>query len=412
MRKQRKSIFIILLLVVISACMVGCSSQKSEKTKVVIWHTSAQQQEEALNDIVSRFNASQDKVEVIAESQPSSDFLNNVYTAVANGVGPDIIFNYASTASDYVKENKVVNLSEYFDLDELSKLVSKAVYDECTSFGDGNLYCLPLHSSGPVLFYDKALYAELGLSVPNTWDELQKNSQIIYEKKEIAGFGADSLTDLMQCLILQNGSGYIDVENKKIVFNNEITAGALEWYGSNVRAGYFTNEKDGKYFYNNFNAGLLGSFIGSCGCEEYIVDKDFGVAPIPQAGVEEWSPTWNRALIVFKSNKDREAGAVEFIKFFTNAENSAQWCMASGNISPYSYVAEIAEYQEFLSKNKALAVVDQSKAHSTMLPTIVGSSTVRNELERMTVLAIGEDSNVTEILKEVEQRCNEALTQN
>lgn len=41
------------------------------------------------------------------------DSLDNVYNAVANGVGPNMIINYASTAADYVKDGLVVDLSKY-----------------------------------------------------------------------------------------------------------------------------------------------------------------------------------------------------------------------------------------------------------------------------------------------------------
>lgn len=397
-------------ILVLFSPMAGCSKPE-EKIKVTIWHSSGEQQNEALEDIVARFNESHDNIQVVAESQPSTDFMNNVYNAVANGVGPDIIFNYASTVSDYLADGKVVNLGKYFDLEELSSIVPQAVFDECTSFGDGNLYCLPLHSSGPVLFYNKTIFEEVGCSVPTSWDELADISETIYREKGIPGFGADSLTDLMQCLILQSGFGYIDEENKCILFNHASTVSALEWFGENVRSGYFTNEKDGNYFYNNLNAGLLASCIASCGCEEYITLDDYGVAPIPQSGEVEWCPTWNRALILFTSNEERETAAAEFLKFFTNAENSAQWCMASGNISPYSYALDVDDYTAFLSENKALAVVNESKEHSSMLPTIVGSSTVRFEVERMAVLAIDASSSIPDVLNDVEQRCNEALKQ-
>lgn len=409
--RTKKVIVLVLILAIIASTFLFVGCNNDDKIKVVIWHNNAPQQDVVMDEIIAQFNAMHDDIEVVSESQPSANFLNNVYLAVANGVGPDIIFNFASTVSDYLADRKVVNLSEYFDLNELQSVVSQTVYDECTSFGDGQLYCLPLHSSGPVLFYDVDLYNELNLSVPTTWEELSANAKVIYEKKGIAGFAADSLTDLMQCLILQNGSGYIDTENKEILFNNEITAEWLEWFGENVRSGYFTTEKDGDYFYNNFNAGLLGSFIGSCGCEEYVQDKNYGVAAIPQGGTVEWNPTWNRTLIVFSSYKEKEAAAVEFLKFFTNADNSAKWSIASGNISPYSYTAEIPEYIEFLGLNKALAVVNASKAHSTMLPTIPGSATVRTELERMAVLAISQERPIKDILDEIEETCNNLLKQ-
>ena len=406
----RKLLSIVLAMVIVScfAVSTGCNS-KTEKTKVVIWHSSGEKQNEALDDIVKRFNDSHPNIEVVAESQPSANFMNNVYSAVANGVGPDIIFNFASTASDFIAEGKLVNLSEYFDLNELKSIVPKAVFDECTSFEGGGLYCLPLHSSGPVLFYNKAIYDELELIAPNTWEQLTANAKTIFETKGIPGFAADSLTDLMQCQILQRGEGYIDVDAKKILFNTDSMLESLEWYGSNVRAGYFTNEKDGSYFYNNLNSGLVAAIIASCGCEEYITIPDYAVAPIPQIGDEEWVPSWNRALMVFTSNKTQEAAAVEFLKFFTNAENSAQWCIASGNISPYSYTASVPEYQEFLTKNKALAVVNNCKEKSTMLPTIAGASTVRSELERLATVAISSDTNLVEELSNSEKICNDAL---
>ena len=43
----------------------------------------------------------------------------------------------------------------------------------------------------------------------------------IYEKKRIPGFYSDGLVDNIQTLILQNGMGYIDVANKKVLFGGE-----------------------------------------------------------------------------------------------------------------------------------------------------------------------------------------------
>ena len=95
-----------------------CASA-SAATQVTIWHTYTNDQQAALEKFAADFNASQSDYEVVVESQAYSGFLDSVYNAVANGVGPNIIINYASTAADYVKDGLVVDLSKYVFDDEI-----------------------------------------------------------------------------------------------------------------------------------------------------------------------------------------------------------------------------------------------------------------------------------------------------
>ena len=69
------------------------------KTKVTIWHTFTEGQEAYLKKAVEDFNAQSEAVTVELLSQPYADFLKNVNAAVIEGIGPDIIFNYASEAA-------------------------------------------------------------------------------------------------------------------------------------------------------------------------------------------------------------------------------------------------------------------------------------------------------------------------
>lgn len=412
---MKRIIALLISLVMCLSVFGGCASQATTDegtvTEVTIWHTSADQQDLALNEIADAFNNSQSEIKVIVQSQPSSGFVDSVYSAVANGVGPDIIFNYATTAADFVEGEKVADLGKYFDLDVLKESVSQVAWDECNSFIDGKMHCVPLHSSGPVLFYNKTLYEELDLQIPTTWDELTANSKAIYDAKGIPGFAADSLTDLMQCRILQSGSGYIDTQALEIQFNNQKTADILQWFADNVNAGYFALDTSGDYGYIDFNAGLVGSYIGSSGSVPYLEDTNFeyGITQLPQGGEQNWYPAWNRALIVFSSTPERERAACEFIKFFTNPENSAKWCIASGSISPYLATAEIAEYQEYLTNNEALNVVSTSVGYATGLPSISGTYAVRVQLEMMAALAVAGEQSIQEILNSAATVCNDSL---
>ena len=105
--------------------------------------------------------------------------------------------------------------------------------------------------------------------------------------------------------MMQSGAGYIDVENKCVLFDTDEAKAWLKWFGDNVEAGYFALNPTGDYWSNDFNAGLVASYLGSCAGVPYIKPDGFEytVAPMVRGDKAEWYPAWNRGAIVF--NKER-----------------------------------------------------------------------------------------------------------
>jgi len=276
---------------------------------------------------------------------------------------------------------------------------------------DGKMHALPLVTTGPILFYNRTLYDELGLKVPATWAELAENSKAIFEAKGIPGFAADSVIDITQSLILQNGSGYIDVDAKAVLWNNEKAIERIEWYVEQLQAGYFALTPTGDYWSNDFNAGIVGSYCGSCAGVPYITPDGFeyDVAPMPQEGDIQWFPAWNRGIIIFSGNETVERAAYEFTKFYAAPENNAKWCEAMIALSPYAETATFDAYQAFVAANPALAAVEANLLYAGFLPSVTGSYTVRVELEKAVRLAAGGVMTVAEAVAEAEEVCNEAL---
>ena len=150
------------LVMVLSMC--ACATAESAETvKVTIWHTFTNDQQADLEKFAADFNASQSEYEVIVESQAYSGFTDTVFNAVANGVGPSIIFNYASTASDYVKDGLVLDLTPYiFDAEigmaDVYNSLPEGIREETVGFEDGGMHALPGVTTGPVLFYNKTMF--------------------------------------------------------------------------------------------------------------------------------------------------------------------------------------------------------------------------------------------------------------
>ena len=365
-----------------------CASA-SAATQVTIWHTYTNDQQAALEKFAADFNASQSDYEVVVESQAYSGFLDSVYNAVANGVGPNIIINYASTAADYVKDGLVVDLSKYVFDDEIGMAdiynsLPDSIKAETVGFADGGMYALPAVTTGPIFFINQTIYDELGLKAPTTWEELAENSKVIYEQKGIAGFAADSLTDMMQALMMQSGAGYIDVENKSVLFNTEDATAWLKWFGDNVQAGSFALNPTGDYWSNDFNAGLVASYLGSCAGVPYINPDGFeySVAPMVRGDKAEWYPAWDRGPIVFNKDEASNMGAYMFVKYFLSPEVNTEWAKAMNALSPYGTTEASEAYVAFAAEmDPSLIAVQADLDIAGALPTVNGSYAVRNALK-------------------------------
>ena len=362
------------------------------KTGVNIWHTFTKEQEAYLQKAAADFNASQDKIEVQVLSQPYSGFTQAVKSAVVEGIGPDIIFNYASEAASYVRAGQVADLSQYIYDDEIgiegfdSSLAEGVMKGEVNGFEDGLIHYLPAYTTGPILFYNKTLFDDLKIAPPTTWEEMEAACKTIYDAKGIAGLGCDSLTDLVQMFIMESpNSGYIDVENKAVLFDTPEVRAKLQWLVDMVQKGYFLVQSSGNYFSEDFNSGILASYIGSCAGYPYIEPNgfEFAMAPIP---AKTWYPSWNRGPIVFYYKDDARAqSAYEFVKYFISADVNAGWVEAVTALAPYTWTKETEAYKAFVAQDtlavQSLKAVEANLPVAGSLPAVEGANVVRTALQ-------------------------------
>lgn len=420
---MKKIIATALSLLAAGILISGCS-KSSEKVSVEIWHTYNGIQQEYLVQAAQEFNASQDKYEVKVLDQDASGFADIVYNAVANKIGPSIIFNYGSTAVDYAKEGLAVDIRKYIDEDvrsgdttmrDLIASLPDAMQDDVRGFDDGGIYYLPGCTTGPVFFYNKAIFDELSLAPPRDWNELEQVSKTIYEKKGIPGFHSDGLVDNIQMLIMQNGFGYIDVEKKQVAFSADKLAEIYQWYADNCAKGYFEFNTVGKYSSEDLATGVLGSFSGSCVNDQYItmLTGELGIAPwISSSNGRSFYTAWNRGPIFLARSEKVDRGAYEFVKFFLAPQMNAGWVKANSALSPYRTTQGDENYMAYVSNlpsTSALPSVQANLPASGSFPNVRGGSQVRNILEEYLNNVVGGKMSALEAAEAVVRECNEAL---
>ena len=416
-----KRLFILLLIVALILGFSGCkpSEPPFEVETVVIWHTYTNNQKDNLERIVAEFNVLHEgEIEVIVQTQEYSGFLNKVNESVDNGVGPDIIFDYASTVTTYIgsteEETKVIDFNKYLSQD-FSKLVSEAVYAEMTDFVDGKLHILPIVTTGPVYFYNEKIFKQYEVEVPKTWEEVFTAAKTIWGKSNhtVVGFAVDSLTDLITTMIMQNDLGYYNEDKTSVLFCNENLAFFLETYKKTVQEGCFQLKSDNS---SDMNALTLASYIGSSSNFSSLTFEGVGVKPLPQEidvgmAVTNWAPAWNLGVIVFKSNEAQEAAAVKFAEYFLKPENNALWAITMNGFPPYFATQSSVEYQRELGKNPILAVMARQGTVSGVLPNIKGAIAVREAFEELINTTVAGTVSIKEGFKICKAACEAALAE-
>ena len=420
---RKNSSIILSILCVLTAGLLFTSAKKAKAPVTVeIWHTYNGKQAACLNDIADRFNASQTEYKVEVKNQDYSGFADTVYNAVANGIGPSIIFNYGTTAVDYANEGLAINIKKFIDKDtkkgdkQMKNLIDslpEAMKTDVLGFEDGGIYYLPGCTTGPVFFYNQTIFKELGLKVPSNWEELAQVSKIIYEKKGIPGFHSDGLVDNIQEMIMHNKLGYIDVENKKITFAGDKLAEIYDWYADNCKKGYFSFNTIGRYSSEDLANGDIASFSGSCVNDQYIqMVEGKGKLGMAKWIAGDFYTAWNRGPIFLHRNDKVDKGTYEFTKFFFQSENIVKWAVANSAICPYGIAENNEEYKAYLANlpsTSALPYVQANLPVSGSFPNVTGSAAVRKILEEYMNYVVDGKMTSKEAVKAIEKQCNDAL---
>ena len=378
--------------------LAGCASNTSQTTtatdgqtsaenvELSIWHTFTEHQEDLIESLADEYEAEHPNVtiNVIGGYDPNT-FNATVQDAVVNGVGPSLVFVDGSFAYNFEAYDMLIDFSAYWDFD-YSQMVAPLTYEGATNFTNGALYAPPIQITGPVLYYNKALYDQFDLPTPTTWDDVKTASQIIYENTGIVGLGIDSLADLAQIFVLQTHDGqYYNPDDHTVVWNDDSMRQWVDWWAEGVHDGYFqVAPTTGDYNSSDINAGVIAAYIGSSAGLPFLdlsgIDGELAVVRTPY--IDENSKevvAWQRSAIGFSKDEAHDAAAADFVSYFISQDD--RWAQVLNAYSPYYAIQEDADYQAFIADNLSLSALSEQVDNGVTIPWFVGSDTVRTELQ-------------------------------
>lgn len=359
---------LITLTAVLTLSMAGCGKKNPLDPKnpvsLTVWHYYNGSQQAAFDTLVEEFNntAGREKgIYVESYSQGSvSDLEVAVRDAISGKVGadvmPDIFSSYADTAYEVEQAGALANLSDYLSQEELDRYADSYIEEGCIA-ADGTLRIFPTAKSTEVMMINKtdwdAFAAATGASLEdlNTIEGVTATAQTYYEWTDSltpdvhgdgkAFYGRDALANYFIIGMQQLGVELFHVENGEVTLNvpEEELFRLWENYYVPFVKGYFGAY--GSFRSDDVKTGDLLAYTGSTSSamyfpsqveldsESHAIDYIVKLPPVFEGG-ENYAVQQGAGMVVSKSDQQHEYAAVEFLKWFTQAENNLQFGCVSG----------------------------------------------------------------------------------
>lgn len=305
----------------------------------------------AFRDKLDAISAADNGIKIEQEMiSDETSYYNKLRTRFATGEFPDIFLDFGGARSyDYVKSGVLVNLRPYLDADPewANGFVDGVIEDWEYSDYPGAVYGVPTAFYVVGIFYNKAIFAELGLEPPKTMDEFTD----VCDKLLAAGYIPMPLGEkdiyraghfLNNLVLKAYGSEAVTaLGNRTLSYDDPKMIRLYKMIYDFNQKGYFgpnAVNKDNNMARTDFHTGKSamqfdGTWYLGIAATSPIAD-DIGFFPFPAVD-EKYAGSWqggnNGGLsVVNTGDQERIDKAVEVVKALTGSAFAAEQQVANG----------------------------------------------------------------------------------
>lgn len=338
------------------------AGQKKEDAALTLWIGSGRDQANVIKALVDDTFTSKTGISVNVQLVD----MNTLLKATLVGEGPDVAIQVANTNGaagavlytgndtpvNYGIRNAVLDLTQFADYREVLERFPAAANTQFTY--DGAVYALPETITYPVMFYRKDILKEIGMEVPETWDDV-KVAMTVLAKNQME-FGMLANEQIFASLLYQNGGQYYNEDGSASALDSDIAVSTFKDFCE-----YYTDYKLDKEtsVEERFRTGECPIIIS-----DYTTYNNFAVSAPDIAGL--WSFTQipgtpqadgsvdhsvastGLASMIMADTKYPDA-SWEFIKWWTSAETQTQYGREMESLMGSAARVPTANYEAFLN---------------------------------------------------------------
>jgi raffinose/stachyose/melibiose transport system substrate-binding protein len=343
MTKRKKIVSLLLSSALMAGVLAGCTGKeetssggsKSGETEKITFLIDNQTQLDGIEAIIDEFEK-KNNIKVEIETRPGGAEGDNIIkTRLATGDMTDLVWNNSGSQLQALNpEQNFADLSEEPFMETIMDDYKDAVSANGKVFG---IPGTPTNAGG--WLYNKKVYAELGLSVPKTWDELMANNEKIKQAGKTAVIGTFKDTWTSQVIVLADNYNVLEenptfaedfTANKAKISTTPAALRSFEKLEDVFKKGYMNKE----FLATGYDAGLKMLADGEgvhypmitfalANLATTFPDKmqDIGIFGQPSDSAEKNGLTvWMPAGIFINKNSEHIDAAKKFLEFYVSQE--------------------------------------------------------------------------------------------
>ncbi len=305
---------------------LGATVQLEKEDVIDVWVSTGRDQAQVVRSMIDNEFTSSSGIGVNLKLVTGGTLL----PATLSGTGPDVALGQGQgTPVEYAIRSAVLPLNEYDTFEEVTKRFSEAAMVPVTLYG--TTYGLPETQSFPMLFYRKDIFAELGIEIPRTWDDLmsivpylQYNNMLVGIPGELGG---------LQMFLYQMGDELYADEGMRINLDSNIALEAFDTLCSFFTQYSFPVSYD---FANRFRTGEMPlGFADYCGTYNQLSIFATEIRDlwefVPVIGMEDENGNINNTAIsgistmIMMNGCDQKEKSWKFMDWYTTAETQSTY---------------------------------------------------------------------------------------
>jgi multiple sugar transport system substrate-binding protein len=379
------------------------------RREVVFWHFWGGAERPVVEQIVARFNRSQQEYYVRPVAMPGNNLDLKLFLAVTGGHPPDLINQDDPILADWAVRGAIEPLDRIVPAGELEQLATWLLpAAQALGSYQGRLYALCNGLDVRALYYNQTLLERYGLKPPQTLADLDRIAATIAPasgEREISCLGfLPNPRNIWAWGIVFGGSFY-DASRGELTLTDERIVRALEWmagygrrYGAAAVAlrardqslpgktfplltGRYATVVDGQWRVRDIREAQLAQQARG------ELPTEYGVCALPPPPDGPRDAGWiNGNFFLIPRGASNPEGAWEFMKFWSGfggqEAEAAATCAAGGWIPVSSSVVAHPVFQHYLADHPLFATFVRLAAgrHQVPRPNLPGASQLDREL--------------------------------
>lgn len=304
---------------------------------ITVWVSLGRDQAGIIKDLINEQFTPRTGISVNLELVQGS-----VLQATLAGVGPDVALMVGGAEPvNYAIRGALVDLAQFPDYEEVAQRFYPSAIVPYQF--NGGVYALPYTQTYYMMYYREDVLSQLGIEVPQTWDDFYKAVPILQRyymevglpdvtASVSAGTGNAENHNLFSALLFQRGGSYYKDDLRSSAFDEVAAQEAFAELSECYTRYDFPLTYD---FFTRFRTGEM-----PLGIQQYAMYNQlkaaapeisglWGMAPIPgtlreDGSIDRSQGSYGSGSVIFKKAKNTEA-AWEFLKWFSEAETQTRY---------------------------------------------------------------------------------------